>query len=234
MKWHVFAATALLFLVTLACRNRTPMRVYDAGSAPTSVLEPSPVVDDEPGDKVALTAKVETIDKISAMKLPQVTSVSTLKAKGPKPKLNGFDYPATAAIIDWKSIGLAKDYKSSAIDATDLWWCAQLTRGAQPSIDKSKRDACKGFRYLVAMRFSTRVNPRMTSGNTYQGGHASGDATVFDLESSERLGAVPFSCVNADKLEAMQGVELGRAVADLETQCAAVVNDEIGKAWPAQ
>ena len=230
MKWHVFAATALLLLVTLACKNRTPMKTYDAEPAPTATLLPLP--DDEAGDKAAITKKVAMIDTFAATKLPPITSTSTLKPKGPKPKLNGFDYPATAAIVDSKSIpAFASDHQLMAFEADDLWSCSQLARGTKASIDKSHRDTCKGFRYLVVIRFGTRVNPKMTSGATYQGGHASGDATVFDLDSGERLGAVPFSSVNAAKLEAMQGVELGRAVADLETQCAAVVNTAIQSAW---
>ena len=41
MKRHVFAATALLFLVTLACRKRTPTKTYDAGT-PVATVAPAP------------------------------------------------------------------------------------------------------------------------------------------------------------------------------------------------
>lgn len=58
----------------------------------------------------------------------------------------------------------------------------------------------------------------MVGSDKYIAGHASGDATVFDFESGENLGAVPFAATNASKLEGMEGLELGRAVADLESQ----------------
>ncbi|HEY2370184.1 MAG TPA: hypothetical protein VGH87_27500 [Polyangiaceae bacterium] len=231
MKWHVFAASALLFLVTLACRNRTPMRTYDAAPVPTSILEPSPV--NEASENEAVTKKMKMIDTIAATKLPQMTRTSTLKPNGPKPKLNGFDFPATAAVVDSNSIpAFASDHQLMAFEADDLWSCSQLARGTKTSIDKSHRDACIGYRYLVVMRFVDRINPKMTGDSTYRGGHTLGDATVFDLDSGERLGAVPFSAVNAAELQAMKGVEIGRAKADLETQSAAVAKAAIDAAWP--
>jgi hypothetical protein len=231
MKRHVLAATALLFLVTLACRNRTPMKTFDAAPAPTSTLEPSPV--DETLENATVTKKMKMIDTIAATKLPPATRTSTLKPKGPKPKLNGLDYPANAAVVDSKSIpAFASDHQLMAFEADDLWWCSQLARGTKTSIDKNHRDACTGYRYLVVMRFTDRVNPKMTGDATYRGGHTLGDATVFDLDSGERLGAVPFSAVNAAELQAMKGVEIGRAVSDLETQSASVVKAAIDAAWP--
>ncbi len=232
MKWHVFAATALLFLVTLACRNRTPMKSTTTTTATaTSVLEPSPI--DEATENAGVIKKMKMIDTIAATKLPTFTSTSTLKPKGPKPKLNGFDFPATAAVVDSKSIpAFASDHQLMAFEADDLWSCSQLARGTKTSIDKGHRDACNGYRYLVVMRFMNRINPKMTGDSTYRGGHATGDATVFDLESGERLGAVPFSAVNASELEAMKGVEIGRAMADLETQSASVAKTAIDAAWP--
>jgi hypothetical protein len=232
MKRHVFAATALLLLVTLACRKRAPTKTYDAG-APVATVSSAPT-SNEAEDNELVTKKMKMIDTIAAMKLPPITSTSTLKPKGPKPKLDGFEYPANAAVVDAKTIpAFAKDHQLESFETTALFACAPLARGTVTTIDDLPRRACKGFRYLVVIRFSTRVNPKMTGPTTFRGGHASGDATVFDLDTGERLGAVPFSAINYDKLEALQGVELGRAVADLEGQCAIVVNDAIDKAWPS-
>jgi hypothetical protein len=237
MKRHVFAATALLFLVTLACRNRTPMKTYDAAATPVATIAPvaSAPTSNEAEDNEIVTKKMKMIETIAAMKLPPISSTSTLKPKGPKPKLGGFDYPATAAVVDAKTIpAFPKDHQLEAFETTALFACARLARGTVTTIDDLPRRECKGFRYLVVMRFLTRVNPKMTGPTTFQGGHANGDATVFDLDTGERLGAVPFNAINYDKLEALQGVELGRAIADLEGQCATIVNDEINKAWPSQ
>lgn len=229
MKRHVFAATALLFLVTLACRNRAPTKTYDAAT-PVATVAPT-ATSNEAEDNELVTKKMKTIDTIAATKLPPVTSISTLKPKGPKPKLEGFDYPVNAAAVDAKTIPAFA--KVESFESTALFACSKLARGTVTTIDDLPRRTCKGYRYLVVVRFSTRVNPKMTGPTTYQGGHASGDATVFDLDTGERLGAVPFSAVNYDKLEAAQGLELWRVVADLEHQCLTVVNEAIDKAWPS-
>src|ERR1700745_3450282 len=113
MKWHVFAATALLFLVTLACRNRTPMKTYDAEPSPAATLEPPK--DDESADNATITKKMKMIDTIAATRLPRITTPSTLKSKGPKPKLDGFDYPGNALLIESKTMpAFAKDHQLMA------------------------------------------------------------------------------------------------------------------------
>src|SRR5258706_382207 len=66
-KGHVLAATALLFLLALACRRRVTTTA-DAMTAST-VAEPTTTSSPE-ADKARLTKKIATVDTIAAIKLP--------------------------------------------------------------------------------------------------------------------------------------------------------------------
>ena len=231
MKWHVFIATALLFLVLLACRNRTPIKTYDAAlPAPTATLEPPPV--DESADNAIVTKKIKMIETIGATKLPPITTVVTLKPKGPKP-LVSTDYgtQSNAAVVDSKTIpAISPDHQLMPFESLEIWPCSHLARGEKTSIDQSDRDRCKAFRYLVVVRFGSRVDAKVVGDNGYIAGHASGDATVFDLDSGERLGAVPFATRNtAGHVEGLGGKSILKT--DLEGQVGASVKDAIESAW---
>ena len=228
MKWHVFAATVLLVLVTLACKKRSSTSTYT--STTTTTAEPAPASTEE-ADKATVKTKMATMDTIAAAKLPSITTKPTVAKKGPKPILDGQGAGANAALVAASSMPISLEKKMMSFEPLALPFCAAWAQGKKEDLDSSYLHTCRDIKYLVVLRFSSRVDPKMVTSTTFRGGQAAGDATVFDVDTGERLGAVPFSAQNYDKLEAMQGGEIGRAVADLEGQCAHVVQTGLDTAW---
>jgi len=192
----------LLFLVLLACKSRGSRQ--STVTTATTTAEPAPV-STTAQDEAAVKKKMATIDTLATTKLPAVTTKPTVTKKGPKPIIEGAG--VNAAAVDIKAFPPSLEHKMMSFEPLALPFCGAWASGKKDSLDSTYLHTCRDMKYLVVLRFSSRVDPKMVTSTTFRGGEARGDATVFDVDTGEKLGAVPFAAQNYGQLEAMQGVE---------------------------
>lgn len=228
---EAWAIAAVVLGATLACKQRSKASAATGtaeASAPTAEAD---AADSPEAQKGRVAKKIATLNAIAKEKLPPISSRRSLKAGPLKPTLDGFVNAPNAAIAAPEQLAeLRVDRQVPSYASVALNWCAVWVRGEKPTIDSMHANACDRYRYVVVMRFSRLVKPKMTGPSRFRPGSCAGDATVFDIETGKRLGSVPFSGTNSAELDAIQGVEQGRIESDLNRQCtwsAQVAIDEI-------
>ncbi len=228
-RLHILGLAALVIVALLACRQSSNKSGASASAnAPPAAADPVDAAATPEAQKARVTKKVATLEAIAKQKLPPISAKRTLKAAPPKPTLDGFVNSPNAALASLEQLAeLRVDKQLPSFVTTSLSWCGAWISGKKASIDERYIRECDGFRYVVVLRFSRLIKPKMTGASTYRPGNCAGDATVFDIETGERLGSVPFSAANAGELEAMQGVEQGRVESDLNRRCAWAAQVEI-------
>jgi hypothetical protein len=218
---------ALVILVLLACRQRSTGTASSA-TATATAAPPEDAAASPEARKARVAKKMASLESIAKERLPPISSKRTLKAEPPKPTLDGFANAPNAAIAAPEQLAeLRLDKAQPAFVSLALNWCAAWIRGDKESIEGYHISACDQFRYVVILRFSRHIKPKMTGSSSFRPGSCAGDATLFDIESGKRLGSVPFSATNSSNLDAMQGLEKLRIEKDLERQCAWAVQVEI-------
>jgi hypothetical protein len=221
-----------VILAALACRRKKDSKASAAASATATATATADAADSEQAQKARVAKKVAKLEAIGATRLPPISTKASLKANSLKPELNGYvNKPNTAIVTPEMLPALRLDVTNPAFASGAPTWCAALIRGKKPTVDSTYLDQCDTFRYVVVVRYARFVKPRMTGPSSFQPGSCTGDATVFDWETGERLGSVPYSATNASQIDATQGMEQLRVTRELERQCGWAVQRSIDKVY---